>query len=169
VVAAWGFLKAAETDKRRYLWFGALFVGLGFMIKMLQAYLLLPALFAVYFLGAKALEWQKIRNLAIAGGIILVVSLWWPLAVDLTPAAARPYVGSSSNNRVMDLIIGHNGAARLLGAGSRDGNGRPISPTGQGFTPPGFDEAAAELGITSAELIAAVGIPPDIAQGASVN
>ena len=164
LVAAWGFLKATETDRTRYLWIGALFVGLGFMIKMLQAYLILPALFAVYFLGSGIGFGRKVRNLAIATGIILVVSLWWPLTVDLTPADLRPYVGSSTNNTVMELIVGHNGASRIFGVG----NSNDSVPGNVAMrVPPFFDDIAAELGVTSAELGDAVGFPPDFVAGES--
>ncbi|MCD4686841.1 MAG: hypothetical protein K8S97_12985 [Anaerolineae bacterium] len=47
--------------------------------------------------------------------LLLVVALVWVVIVDLTPADQRPYIGSSENNTVMDLITGHNGLARLLG------------------------------------------------------
>jgi 4-amino-4-deoxy-L-arabinose transferase-like glycosyltransferase len=115
VLAAWAFLNATDTGQRRYLWLGALLVGLGFNIKMLQAYLVLPALYGLYFFGAQAGWGRKILNLAVATVIVLVVSLAWALAVDLTPADQRPYVGGSTNNSVMELIVGYNGVQRLLG------------------------------------------------------
>ena len=37
------------------------------------------------------------------------------IAVDLTPASARPYVGSSGTNSELDLALGYNGIQRLLG------------------------------------------------------
>ncbi len=142
ILAAWAFLKATETDKMRFLWLGAVIVGLGFNIKMLQAFLPLPAFYAVYFLGAKAGVWRKIGNLAIATVILLAVSLSWAIAVDLTPADQRPYIGSSTDNTVMELILGHNGVSRVFG-GNRGGNGRSddqpaqFSPPDNGqFTPP---------------------------------
>jgi 4-amino-4-deoxy-L-arabinose transferase-like glycosyltransferase len=39
------------------------------------------------------------------------------LVVDAVPADQRPYIGSSSDNTVMELIIGHNGLKRLFGGG----------------------------------------------------
>ncbi|MCP4422389.1 MAG: dolichyl-phosphate-mannose--protein mannosyltransferase [Chloroflexi bacterium] len=135
ILAAWAFLKATETDKVRFLWLGAVIVGLGFNIKMLQSFLPLPAFYAVYFLGAKAGVWRKIGNLLIATVILLAVSLSWAIAVDLTPADQRPYIGSSSDNTVMELIVGHNGASRLFGGGLRRNDGRPDDQPGQ-FSPP---------------------------------
>ncbi len=53
LLAAWAFIKAVETGRARWLFLGAVIVGLGFNIKMLQAYLPVPAFFALYFLGSK--------------------------------------------------------------------------------------------------------------------
>jgi 4-amino-4-deoxy-L-arabinose transferase-like glycosyltransferase len=123
--AAWAFIKATETNKMRYLFLGAVLVGLGFNIKMLQAYLPLPAFFAMYFLGARETVWQKAGKLALTSVVLLAVSLSWAVAVDLTPADQRPYVGSSSDNSQGDLILGYNGVNRLLGMFGRrnDGSG----------------------------------------------
>lgn len=123
ILAAWAFLKAAETDKTRFLWLGAVLVGLGFNIKMLQAFLPLPAFYALYFLGAKVGWWRKIVNLVLASLILLVVSLSWAVVVDLIPPKSRPFIGSSTDNSVMELILGHNGLNRWLGGGRNGDDG----------------------------------------------
>src|SRR5437763_15761111 len=46
---------------------------------------------------------------------MIVVSLSWAAAVDLTPASARPYVGSSGTNSELNLALGYNGLQRLTG------------------------------------------------------
>ncbi len=117
LLAAWAFIKATETSKLRYLLLGAMLVGLGFNIKMLEAFLPLPAFYALYFLGSKEKLWSKIWKLAVASMLLLVISFSWAIAVDLTPASQRPYVGSSGNNTEMSLIFGYNGVNRLLGMG----------------------------------------------------
>lgn len=121
LLAAWAFLKATETGKLRWLLLGAWWVDLGFNIKMLQAFLPLPAFYALYFLGAKTGWFRKILQLGAATVLLAVVSLSWAVVVDGVPAESRPYIGSSGNNTVMGLIFGHNGAARLgnlLGRGN---------------------------------------------------
>jgi len=145
LLAAWAFLKAAESGKLRHLLLGAFLVGLGFNIKMLQACMPLPAFYAVYFFGAKHGWWNRIWHLVLATLVLLVVSLAWVVAVDLTPADQRPYIGSSTDNTVMELIIGHNGLARLglLNRGPGRGrapqdDGRPAGrgPQGDGRSAP---------------------------------
>lgn len=135
LLAAWAFLRAAETGRRRFLMLGALGVGLAFNIKMLQAYLPAPAFFALYLLTARQPWRAKLVNVAAAGVLALAVSLAWVAAVDLTPADQRPYIGSSTNNTVLELIVGHNGLSRLLGRGG-DGS-RAGPPPGQAGGPNG--------------------------------
>lgn len=127
LTAAWFLFKSLETGKWRYLFICAVFVGLGFNIKMLQAYMILPGVVIVYLVFAKG----KFTKRLIAGAISLVImaaiSFAWVLAVDLTPASERPYVGSSTNNTVTELIIGHNGLERLYGSGGGMGTSHSIN------------------------------------------
>lgn len=115
LLAAWAFIKATETKKLCYLIFGAILVGIGFNIKMMEAYLPLPAFFALYFLGAHEKITSKILKLGTAALVVVLVSLSWVVAVDLTPASQRPYIGSSTDNSEITLLIGYNGLNRLFG------------------------------------------------------
>lgn len=117
LLAAWAVLRAVETGRLRWLLLCAALVGLGFNIKMLQAFLVVPAFALLYLVAAPLHWWKRLLHLTLAGGVLLAVSLAWVITVDLTPADARPYVGSSSNNTVTELIVGHNGLARLLPEG----------------------------------------------------
>ena len=51
LLGAWAVLRAAETGKLRWLLLCAVFVGLGFNIKMLEAYLVVPAYGLLYLLA----------------------------------------------------------------------------------------------------------------------
>jgi 4-amino-4-deoxy-L-arabinose transferase-like glycosyltransferase len=115
LLAAWAFIKAAETTKLRFLMVGVTLVGIGFNIKMLEAFLLLPAFYGLYFLGSSERVWRKAGKLMLASVLLLAISLSWVTIVDLTPANQRPYVGSSGDNNEMSLIAGYNGVDRLLG------------------------------------------------------
>ena len=114
LLGAWALLHAVETGRLRWLLVGMILIGLGFNIKMLEAYLVVPAFVAVYFLGARVRWRTRIWHVAVAGLVLLVVSLSWATAVDLTPASQRPYVGSSDDNSEYNLIFGYNGLNRLL-------------------------------------------------------
>ncbi len=115
LVAAWAVSRAAEAGRLRWLLLCACMVGLGFNIKMLQAYLVLPAFGLLYLVAAPVRWWKKLSHLALATAVLLAVSLSWAVAVDLTPPDRRPYIGGSTNNTVMDLITGYNGLGRLTG------------------------------------------------------
>jgi 4-amino-4-deoxy-L-arabinose transferase-like glycosyltransferase len=115
LVAALAATKALERGSLRWLLVGAVCIGLGFNIKMLEAYLVVPALAAAYFLAAP-LPWRaRALHLLAAGLLMALVSFAWVTAVDLTPAANRPYIGSSYHNSEMDLIFAYNGLQRLIG------------------------------------------------------
>src|SRR5712692_8782544 len=141
LLGAWTVMRAAETGKLRWLLLCAVFVGLGFNIKMLEAYLVVPAYGLLYLLAVPRRIWVRIGHLALAALLMLTISLSWAVAVDLTPASSRPYVGSSQDNSEISLALGYNGIQRLLGqfgfgggnAGSTSGNTtRSFPPSGVG-------------------------------------
>lgn len=105
--------KAAEEGKFSYLILSLVFVGIGFNIKMVEAYMAAPAIYITYLLSSKLSLKKRIQHLVLGSIVLLGVSFSWALAVDLMPAANRPFVGSSTNNSVMELIIGHNGLERI--------------------------------------------------------
>lgn len=127
LLGAWAVLRAAETGHLRWLLLSALAVGLGFNIKMLESYLVVPAFGLLYLLAAPHSIGKRILHLLLAGVVMVVLTLSWLVAVDLTPASQRPYVGSSQTNSEIELAFGYNGASRLLGrfggAGGFGGNG----------------------------------------------
>jgi 4-amino-4-deoxy-L-arabinose transferase-like glycosyltransferase len=137
---AWAVMKAAETGRLRWLLLTAVVVGIGFNIKMLESYLVVPAYGLLYLLAAPRSIWKRIAHLVIAGTLLLVISLSWMVVVDLVPASQRPYVGSTQNNSEVSLALGYNGIERLLGqsAGGTSGGNRPTntSASNGAFTPP---------------------------------
>ena len=114
LLAAWAISVAVERGSLRWLLLGMSLVGIGFNIKMAEAYLVVPAFVLVYFLTAPRHWRTRIWHLALAGFILLVVSLSWGVAVDRMPVAQRPYVGSSKNNSELHLAFGYNGIHRLF-------------------------------------------------------
>src|SRR5437868_3770623 len=125
LVGAWAVLRAPETGRLRWLLLSAFIVGVGFNIKMLEAYLVVPAYGLLYLLAAPRSIWKRLGHLALAGLVLLVVSFSWVVAVDLTPASQRPYVGSTQDNSEISLALGYNGIQRLLGGFGRGFRGGP--------------------------------------------
>jgi 4-amino-4-deoxy-L-arabinose transferase-like glycosyltransferase len=116
LLGAWAATLAAERGRLGMLLLCALFVGLGFNIKMLQAYLVLPAFGAMYLFGAPIAVRKRIAHLLLATVVLLIVSLCWATIVDLTPAGQRPFVSDSGTNSELSLALGYNGLGRFTQA-----------------------------------------------------
>ncbi|MER8000767.1 glycosyltransferase family 39 protein [Streptomyces sp. NPDC095613] len=126
-------LRALEDGRAKWLvWAGAA-VGLAFLTKTLQAFLILPPLALVYAVCAPAPLRRRLGGLALAAGAAVVSGGWWVAIVELWPASSRPYIGGSQNNSFLELTFGYNGLGRINGdeTGSVGGGG-PGGPGGGG-------------------------------------
>ena len=143
VVAAYGVTRAIDDGKLRWLLLAGAALGFDFLTKSLQPFTVLPALALVYFVAANTTLGRRIRNLLLAGAATVVGAGWWVLAVTLTPASSRPYIGGSGNNSVWGLAWGYNGLSRLTGGvgGSAPGGGQSGGGTGPTSQFPGIGRA----------------------------
>jgi 4-amino-4-deoxy-L-arabinose transferase-like glycosyltransferase len=114
----YALVRALEKAQTRWLVLAGTLVGFGFITKMLQAFLIIPALVIVYLLAAPTGWWRRVWQVAVMGVATVVAAGWWVAAVELTPAADRPYIGGSQNNNLFNLIFGYNGFGRLTGSES---------------------------------------------------
>ncbi|MEY9872235.1 4-amino-4-deoxy-L-arabinose transferase-like glycosyltransferase [Streptacidiphilus sp. MAP12-33] len=121
VSAAWFCLEAIRRGTLRHLVISAVLVGFAFNTKMLQAYMVLPALFLAYVWAAQGSWLVRVRNLLVAGVALVVSSGWWMVVVD--SIKDHPFIGSSSDGTVWNLVIGYNGLERVLGANAGNGTG----------------------------------------------
>ncbi len=147
ILAAGAVIRATETGSLRWLLLGFALADVGFNVKMLEAYLAVPALFLMYFLGA-SIRWRtRIVHLILGSAMLLIVSLIWVTAVDLTPANQRPYVASSGNNSELNLALGYNGLGRLTGnTFSFLGGGATVSSTLSDLSPTNLGFSQGETG-----------------------
>jgi 4-amino-4-deoxy-L-arabinose transferase-like glycosyltransferase len=109
---AYATVRAIESGQTRWLVLAGACVGFGFLTKMVQAFLVLPAFGAAYLAGARQ---HRMRGLLTAAAALVVSGGWWVLLVTLWPASARPYIGGSQTNSVLELALGYNGFGRLTG------------------------------------------------------
>jgi 4-amino-4-deoxy-L-arabinose transferase-like glycosyltransferase len=130
VAALWCALRALEanrTDPRtRWLVAAGVCVGLGFETKMGVALAVVPGVAAAWLWVAPAARGRlhALRQLLAGGGAMLLGGGAWPLLVELTPAADRPWVSGTSDNRVLSLIFEYNGLGRVDGqSGGPGGTG----------------------------------------------
>lgn len=144
LLACWALSIAAEKGKLKYLILSMVLVGIGFNIKMLQAYMVVPALYITYLLTTAVSFKKRIVHLAAGTAVLLAVTLSWALIVDAVPASSRPYIDSSTNNTVMELITGHNGIERISLSSKQGAEGG--APGGNMQAPPqnggGFDTSS---------------------------
>lgn len=125
LLSVWFVQKAVLKEQQRYLWIGFALIGFSFNIKMLQAFMVLPALYLYYWLAAKVNWKKKLVHLSIATIFLAVFTLFWPLSVDMTNSSSRPYEGGSETNSALELAFGYNGTQRLLGQTTGTGGAFP--------------------------------------------
>jgi 4-amino-4-deoxy-L-arabinose transferase-like glycosyltransferase len=129
--AAYALVRAVETASTRWAVLVGVLVGLGFMTKMLQALLVVPAFALVYLVAAPTGWWRRVRQLLATGAALAVSSLAWVAIVMAVPAADRPYIGGSQDNSLWNLILGYNGVGRLTGNESGSVGGGPAGSSGR--------------------------------------
>ncbi|MET3211430.1 UNVERIFIED_CONTAM: 4-amino-4-deoxy-L-arabinose transferase-like glycosyltransferase [Paenibacillus sp. PvR008] len=115
LLATWLLFRGIRNHKMGLILWAFAVVGIAFNEKMLQAYMIVPALGLFYLLASKFNWKRKAITLAAAAVVLMAVSLSWAVVVDSTPADQRPYMGSSGTNSVLNLAFGYNGLSRLTG------------------------------------------------------
>lgn len=108
-------LRACETGRWRTLVGCGVVIGVAFNTKTLAAYLVVPSIALAFLVCAPGSLRRRILQLLAAGAVMAGVSFAWIAVVELTPAAQRPYVGSSTNNTEIGLTFEYNGFGRVEG------------------------------------------------------
>ncbi len=137
-------LAAIDSGRLRSLVWSGVLVGLAFNTKSLAALLVVPGIAAGYLACAPGSWRRRAAQLMAAGALSVAVAVSWSVAVDLTPASQRPYVGGSVTNSEFQLEFGYNGFGRV--GGQQGGPGTTsLSLTSAQLRPlmrPGVDEPA---------------------------
>ena len=116
VAAAYCVQRACEKDSSHWWLIAAgVLVGFGFLAKMLQALLVLPGFAAAYLIAGHRRVRRRVVDLLAAAAALVVSGGWYLLLVELWPAAARPYIGGSQHDSIIELALGYNGFGRLTG------------------------------------------------------
>ncbi|WP_082517744.1 ArnT family glycosyltransferase [Curtobacterium sp. Leaf183] len=122
-------VRALPRGSWRWIALAGVALGFAFLTKMLQGLLVLPAFGLVYLVAARTTVPKRIVGLLVAAASLVVSAGWWVVAVWLWPADARPYIGGSTNNTVLDLVFGYNGLGRIFGGSGNGGGGRGATGT----------------------------------------
>jgi 4-amino-4-deoxy-L-arabinose transferase-like glycosyltransferase len=136
LLATWMLFRGMRNQKLSWVLGAFAMIGVGFNMKMLQAYMVVPAFYLFYLLAFRS-EWKKkLAVLAAATVAMAGVSLSWAMVVDSIPQENRPYIGSSKINSVLELAFGYNGISRLTGM-NRGGAGPGAVPDRRQMPPGG--------------------------------
>ncbi|HET7667066.1 MAG TPA: glycosyltransferase family 39 protein [Mycobacterium sp.] len=116
VAAAYCVQRACEKDAGRWWLVAAgVLVGFGFLAKMLQAFLVLPAFAAAYLIAGHRRMRRRIVDLLAGAAAVVVCGGWYLLLVERWPPDARPYIGGSQHDSIVELMLRYNGLGRLTG------------------------------------------------------
>ncbi|MGA9284050.1 MAG: glycosyltransferase family 39 protein, partial [Solirubrobacteraceae bacterium] len=134
VTAAWALVRALQSGRTREVLLCGVLVGLAFNVKMLQAYLIVPALAATLLIAGQGSVRRRIGQLLAGGLAMLAVSFAWYGTMMLIGAADRPWVGDTTDDSWFSLIFGANGFGRVSGEGGGvgPGGGGGVGPGGGG-------------------------------------
>jgi 4-amino-4-deoxy-L-arabinose transferase-like glycosyltransferase len=125
VAGAYATTRALENGSTKWIMLAGTSVGFGFLVKQLQALLVVPAYALAYLLFGPPKLGKRIGQLLLAGLAMIVSAGWYIAIVELWPASSRPFIGGSQNNSLLELTLGYNGLGRLSGdeTGSVGGGG----------------------------------------------
>jgi 4-amino-4-deoxy-L-arabinose transferase-like glycosyltransferase len=113
--AGYSLVHALETASTRWVTLTGVLIGLGFITKMGEALLVVPALALTYLVAAPTTVRRRVTDLLAAGVAMVVAAGWYIAIVQLWPTSSRPYIGGSTNNSLLELALGPNGLGRLFG------------------------------------------------------
>ncbi|MGY4647505.1 ArnT family glycosyltransferase [Mycobacterium sp. URHB0021] len=104
-------------------------LGFAFLAKMLESLMVAPALAAAYVLAAPASVRTRLRHVLVAAVTFALSAGWFVVLTLLWPATSRPYIAGSTDDNFMNLVLGYDGFARVLGR-NHAGFGKPENVVG---------------------------------------
>jgi len=133
VAGAYFVVRATEKASPGWLALAGAAIGFGFLTKMMQAFLVLPAFGLGYLIAAPASLGKRLLHLGGAVAALVVSAGWYIALVDLWPTASRPYIGGSEGDSLLELALGYNGLSRIFGGGEGGGPGGGMGGGNTGF------------------------------------
>ena len=124
-LGAYATMRSIEKGSIRWMAVTGIFIGLGFLTKTLQVFLVVPFFGLAYLLFANTTLRRRITGSIAALAAMVLSAGWWVAIVELVPASMRPYIGGSQDNDFLSVTFGYNGFGRLTGneTGSVGGGG----------------------------------------------
>jgi 4-amino-4-deoxy-L-arabinose transferase-like glycosyltransferase len=115
MAGAYCTIRALERASATWIALAGVALGFAFLAKMLEGLMVLPALGIAYLIAAPTPLRTRLLHLLGAMAALIASSGWYVLVTLLWPASSRPYLAGSTDNNFMNLVLGYNGFARVLG------------------------------------------------------
>ncbi|WP_283633737.1 ArnT family glycosyltransferase, partial [Mycolicibacterium poriferae] len=135
VIAAYLMVRAIQSARSRWVALAGVVLGLAFLTKMLQAFLVVPGFALAFLVAAPVGLWHRVGQLAAGAAAMIATAGSFLMLVSLWPADSRPYIGGSTDNSLLQLALGYNGIQRVTGGegpGGGPGGGGPGGGPGGG-------------------------------------
>ncbi|MFC8524886.1 MULTISPECIES: glycosyltransferase family 39 protein [Micrococcaceae] len=108
-------VKSAEKHQPRYIYAASFILGIAFLCKQFQSWILVPALGLAFLIFGDGRMRARLGHLFTAAVVTLIPASLWIAIVELTPPSKRPWIGGTTTNSFVDLTFGYNGLGRLTG------------------------------------------------------
>jgi 4-amino-4-deoxy-L-arabinose transferase-like glycosyltransferase len=131
MAAAYCTVRALERAGAKWMAWAGVALGFAFLAKMLEGLMVMPAVGLVYLVAAPIPIRKRLLHLLGAATAFVVASGWFVLLTLLWPASSRPYIAGSTDNNFMNLVLGYNGFARVLGRNHHDVGGGSQGAVGE--------------------------------------
>jgi 4-amino-4-deoxy-L-arabinose transferase-like glycosyltransferase len=109
VAAGYCTVRALDSSSGRWLALAGTAIGFAFLTKMMEAFVVIPAIGLVVLIAAPGSLRTRVRNLLIGVATAVVSAGWFVVLVAIWPADSRPYIGGSTDNSLLQLALGNNG------------------------------------------------------------
>lgn len=133
-------VKALDSGRARSFALAGSLLGLAFMAKQVQAFVVVPALCVAILAFSRGHFRSRVYGLLASAMALLTTSAVWLLCVEFTPPSQRPYIGGSVANSAIELTLDYNGLARFIRiptttTGNRTASGQDeLAPYNGGFS-----------------------------------
>ncbi len=115
MAAVYFAVRALEHASAKWIALAGVALGFAFLAKMLEGIMVMPAIGLVYLIAAPTSVRTRLLHLMGSFAAFLASAGWFVLLTLLWPASSRPYIAGSTDNNFMNLVLGYNGFARVLG------------------------------------------------------
>jgi 4-amino-4-deoxy-L-arabinose transferase-like glycosyltransferase len=110
--AAWQ--RSVLSGRFGWLLLAGFWIAVGFQAKMLQAWLIVPALLIGFVVGTTGPLRRRLGRAIVAGAVTAALSMAWIAGIQLVPASDRPFVDGSTNNNAFSMVFAYNGTDRIV-------------------------------------------------------